>query len=295
MFVVQILLLICLVSASSVGAQTFSGAQVTGVIRDSNGGVTPGATITATNTETSLMRQTLSNENGVYTLPALPIGVYDITAELAGFQTEVQKGIKLQVGDNLRVNFTLEVGRVTDTVTVTGEVPSIQSESAALGTVVNNKIVTEMPLNGRVFYDLVQLVAGAVSPAPNSTLANRGGVNIAGARETSNAYTIDGIDNVSNGTNGPQVKLSIEMLQEFRVLTNSYSPEYGRGSGGNVVMTTRSGSNEYRGTVWEFLRNSALDAKNLFDPPDCDRAAPGQFCAPIAPLKQNEFGYVFGG
>ena len=295
MFVIHILLLICLVSASSAGAQTFSGAQVTGVIRDSNGGVTPGATITATNTETNLMRQTLSNENGVYTLPALPIGVYDITAELAGFQTEVQKGIKLQVGDNLRVNFTLEVGRVTDTVTVTGEVPSIQSESAALGTVVNNKIVTEMPLNGRVFYDLVQLVAGAVSPAPNSTLANRGGVNIAGARETSNAYTIDGIDNVSNGTNGPQVKLSIEMLQEFKVLTNSYSPEYGRGSGGNVVMTTRSGTSEYRGTVWEFLRNSALDAKNLFDPPDCTPATAGQRCGGVPPLHRSQFGYVAGG
>ena len=102
MFVIHIVLLVCLVSTSSAGAQTFTGAQVTGVIRDSNGGVTPGATITATNTETNLMRQTLSNENGVYTLPALPIGVYDITAELAGFQTEVQKGLKLQVGDNLR-------------------------------------------------------------------------------------------------------------------------------------------------------------------------------------------------
>ena len=103
----------------------------------------------------------------------------------------------------------MAVGRVTDTVTVTGEVPTIQAESAALGTVVSNKTVTEMPLNGRVFYDLVQLVAGAVAPAPSSALANRGGVNIAGARETSNAYTIDGIDNVSNGTGGPQVKLSI--------------------------------------------------------------------------------------
>src|SRR5262249_37423877 len=208
-------------------------------------------------------RTTISNENGVYTLPALPIGTYDVSAELPGFQTAIQKGTRLQVGDNLRVNFELVIGQVTDTVTVTGEVPTIQAESAALGTVVNNKIVTEMPLNGRVFYDLVQLVAGAVSPAPGSSLANRGGVNIAGARETSNAYTIDGIDNVSNGTNGPQIKLSIEMLQEFKVLTNSYSPEYGRGSGGNVVMTTRAGTSEYRGTVWEFLRNSALDAKNL--------------------------------
>src|SRR5206468_9391534 len=106
---------------------------------------------------------------------------------------------------------------------------------------------------------------------------------------------IDGIDNGSAGTNGPQVKLSVETLQEFKVLTNSYSPEYGRGSGGQVVMTTRSGTNEYRGTFWEFLRNSKMDAKNLFDPPDCDKAAPGQFCAPIAPLKQNEFGYVVGG
>ena len=182
------------------------------------------------------------------------------------------------------MNFALEVGQVTDTITVTEEAPVIQSETAELGTVINNRTVLEVPLNGREFYALLKLVPGTVSPAPNSGLAHRGGVSVAGARETSNAYTIDGIDNGSAGTNGPQIKIGVETLQEFKLLTNSYSPEYGRGGGGQVVMTTRSGTNEYRGTVWNFLRNDWLDAKNFFD----SRPKP-------PPLRRNQFGFVFGG
>lgn len=277
------------------GAQSFVGAGITGVVRDKSGAVIPGVTVSARNTGTNLARTALTNESGVYALPSLPIGNYEIAAELAGFQKQVRSDVVLQVGDNLRINFDLEVGQLTDTVTVTGEVPAIQSESAALGTVISNKTVLEMPLNGREFYALLTLAPGTVAPAPGSTLANRGGINIAGARDTSNSYTIDGIDNDSAGTNGPQIKISVESLQEFRILTNSYSPEYGRGGGGQIIMSTRSGSNEYRGTVWNFLRNDKLDAKNFFDPPDCDKAAPGVTCRPIPPLKRNQFGFVYGG
>lgn len=277
------------------GAQTFSGAGITGVVRDKSGAVMPGVTVTARNTGTNLVRSALTNESGVYAIPSLPIGAYEISAELAGFQKQVRNDVKLQVGDNLRINFDLEVGQLADTITVTGEVPAIQSESAALGTVISNKTVLEMPLNGREFYALLTLAPGTVAPAPGSTLANRGGINIAGARDTSNSYTIDGIDNGSAGTNGPQIKISVESLQEFRILTNSYSPEYGRGGGGQIIMSTRSGTTEYRGTVWNFLRNEKLDAKNFFDPPDCNKAAPGQACRPIPPLKRNQFGFVYGG
>ena len=202
----------------------------------------------------------------------------------------------LLVDDNLRADFTLGVGQSSESVTVTGDVSSIQTESAALGTAINNRTVLETPLNGRVFYDLIELVPGAVTPAPGNSLANRGGISIAGSREGENSYTIDGVDNGSAGTNGPQVKISVETLQEFKVLTNSYAPEYGRSSGANVVMTTRSGSNEYHATLWEFARNSALfDAKNLFDPPYCSSAAPGQFCSNIPPLHQNQFGALVSG
>jgi hypothetical protein len=276
-------------------AQSFSGAGITGVARDKSGAVMPGVTITARNTGTNLVRTALTNEGGVYAIPSLPIGSYEISAELPGFQKQVRSGVPLQVGDNLRINFELEVGQLTDAVTVTGEVPLIQSESAALGTVISNKTVLEMPLNGREFYALLSLAPGTVAPAPGSTLANRGGINMAGARDTSNSYTIDGIDNGSAGTNGPQIKIGVETLQEFKILTNSYSPEYGRGGGGQVIMSTRSGTNEYRGTVWNFLRNDQLDAKNFFDPPDCDKAAPGVTCRPIPPLRRNQFGFVYGG
>jgi hypothetical protein len=185
----------------------------------------------------------------------------------------------------LRLNFTLQVGQLTDTITITEEAPAIQSESAELGTVIDNKTVLETPLNGREFYALLKLVPGTVAPAPNSTLAHRGGVTVAGARDTSNSYMIDGIDNGSAGTNGPQIKIGVETLQEFKLLTNSYSPEFGRGGGGQIVMTTRSGTNEYRGTVWNFLRNDVLDARNFFDPVGRD----------LPPLRRNQFGFVFGG
>src|SRR5207249_6467962 len=144
--------------------------------------------------------------------------------------SQVRKDIHVQVGDNLRIDFDMEIGQVTDTITVTSEAPAIQSESAALGTVINNKTVLEMPLNGREFYALVTLAAGAVAPAPGSALSFRGGVSVAGARDTSNAYTIDGVENNSAGTDGPQMKIGVEFLQEFKVLTNSYGPEYGRGA-----------------------------------------------------------------
>jgi hypothetical protein len=277
------------------GAQTVSG-QITGVLKDSSGAVLPGVSMTAKNVATGFTRTTLTNESGVYAMPSIPIGNYEVTAELPGFQKQIRSGITLNVDDNLRIDFTLTVGQASESVTVTGEVTAIQTESAAVATAVTNRTVLETPLNGRVFFDLVELVPGAVTPAPNNSLANRGGISIAGSREGENTYTIDGIDNGSSGTNGPQIKLGIETLQEFKVLTNSYSPEYGRSSGGNVVMTTRSGTNEFRGTVWEFVRNaSLLDAKNLFDPPYCDRVSPGTFCTNIPPLHQNQFGAVLGG
>jgi hypothetical protein len=292
---VTMVILACLLAVVNAEAQTVSG-QITGVIKDSSGAVLPGATVTAKNAATGFTRTILTNESGVYVMPSIPIGKYDVTAELAGFQTQIRTAVTLDVDDNMRVDFTLSVGQTSESVTVTGELTAIQTESAAVATAVNNRTVLETPLNGRVFFDLVELVPGVVTPAPNNSLANRGGISIAGSREGENSYTIDGVDNGSSGTNGPQIKLSIETLEEFKVLTNSYSPEYGRSSGGNVVMTTRSGTNELRGTIWEFARNSALfDAKNLFDPPYCGQNAPGQFCANIPPLHQNQFGAVIGG
>ena len=279
--VLVLVTLVCLSLAANAEAQ---GAGITGTVTDATGAVLPGVSVTAENTDTNLGRTTITNESGNYNFPTLTIGNYQLTAELPGFSVALRSEITLQTGDTLRVNLVLEIGQITDTITVTEAAPAIQSESAELGTVIDNKTVLEVPLNGREFYALLKLVPGTVAPAPNSRLAHRGGVSVAGARETSNAYTIDGIDNGSAGTNGPQIKIGVETLQEFKLLTNSYSPEYGRGGGGQVVMTTRSGTNEYRGTIWNFLRNDALDARNFFD----SSAKP-------PPLRRNQFGFVFGG
>ena len=257
-------ILCCLLNAAFAKAQTFSGGQITGVIKDSSGAVLPGVTVTATNTGINLARTMISNESGLYTIPALPIGTYEVSAELPGFQKQVHGNVTLQVGDNLRIDFNLVVGQVTDSVMVTSEVPTIQSETAALGTVINNQMVLELPLNGRDFNALIGMVPGAVSAAAGSSLATRGGVSFAGARDTDNSYTLDGVDNSSAGTNGASMKVSVETLQEFKVLTNSYSPEYGRGGGGQVVMTTRSGTSDiaapsgsFSGTV-PWMRRTCL-------------------------------------
>src|SRR5690242_1926171 len=168
-----VLILTLVFTAVNAGAQTVSG-QITGVIKDSTGAVVPGVTVRAKNTGTGFTRTMPTNESSVYAMPAVPIGSYDISAELPGFQTQIRSGVTLLVDDNLRVDFTLAVGQSSESVTVTGDVTAIQTESAVVSTAINNRTVLETPLNGRVFFDLVELVPGAVTPAPNSSLANRG-------------------------------------------------------------------------------------------------------------------------
>lgn len=265
-------------------AQSFTGTIV-GTARDQSGAVLPGVNITVRNVQTNLTRNALTNETGNYVVPLLPPGIYEAKAELTGFKTEVRSNLELRVDDRLRVDFSLQVGEVTERLVVTEAAPLVQSESATLGNVIDRQKVVELPLNGREFTSLALLAPGTVAPAPGSSLSFRGGFNVAGARETSNTFTIDGVDNNDMSINGPSYQPSVEIIQEFKIQTNSYSAEYGRGGGGQIVVTTKQGTNELHGSAFEFLRNDALDAKNFFD----------SAADKIPAFRRNQYGATVGG
>jgi hypothetical protein len=240
--------------------------------------------ITITNTGTNAQRSTPSDERGGYTVTLLPVGAYRIQAELSGFKTGLAENIMLNVDARLRIDFTLQVGGISEKVVVTGAAPLVQSETSSVGQVMDNQKITELPLNGRQFESLSQLVPGAVSPAPGSSLSARGGFNAGGARETQNDFTLDGINNNDAATNNFALRPIVDAIQEFKVLSNSYSAEFGRGGGAQVTVTTKSGTNSFHGAVWEFLRNDKLDAKDFFNTTGSK-----------TPLRRNQFGGTIGG
>jgi Carboxypeptidase regulatory-like domain/TonB dependent receptor/TonB-dependent Receptor Plug Domain len=259
-------------------------ASITGQVRDQSGGAVPGARVRVINTATNGTRATLTGSDGSYALPLLPIGIDSVTVEASGFKTDQRKGVELQIDQKAEMNFTLQLGEVNDVVNVESEAPLLQTESHSTGTVIENKKIVELPLNSRTFYSLAYLVPGVMPPATNSTLGYRGGFNVAGSSESSNNFTLDGIDNNNDSINGPGFRPSVDSIQEFKVQTGMYSAEYGRSSGGQVVVTTKSGSNALHGTAYEFLRNQVLDARNFFTP------ASGN---PV--FKRNQFGATTGG
>ncbi len=284
----QLTALSLIVSAAAWGQGT---AEITGTVADSSGAAMSGAKVTVTNTATSAKRSATTNESGIYDLPALAPGNYDMTVESAGFRSSERKGMELQVAQVARLDFTMQVGNVSDTIEVSGGAPILESENATLGTVIENKRIIDLPLNGRNPLQLVSLTPGATTNGPASSQGQQrmGGarngfsLNVAGQRTSNNHYQLDGVENTDPNFNTYLFLPSVDALQEFKVETGTYGAEYGRGLS-QINMTTRSGTNEYHGTLFEFLRNSNLDAKNFFDP-----------AGPIAPFKRNQFGGTVGG
>jgi len=278
-----------LLISTGVCAQT--GGEITGTVTDQTGASVVGASITVTNIDTSAARSITSNESGVYDVPALPPGNYSIRVQATGFQNVERKDVVIQVAQVARLDFEMHVGNVSDTIEVTGGAPVLETENATIGTVVENKRIVELPLNGRNPLQLVSLTPGATTNGPASSQGQQrmGGarnafsLNVAGQRTSNNHYELDGVENTDPNFNTYLFLPSIDALQEFKVESGTYSAEYGRGLS-QVNMTTRSGTNEFHGTLFEFLRNSDLDAKNFFDPP-----------GPIAPFKRNQFGATAGG
>ena len=258
---------------------------ITGTVSDPAGGILPNVVVTITNVDTNFERTFTTDERGNYTVALLSAGTYRIEAALAGFKLGVVENVFLSVDDRLQIDFMLQIGEVAERLTVTDVTPLIQSISS-VGVVIDNRKVVELPLNGRQFESLAQLVAGSVSPAPGSTLSLRGGFNSAGARETATTNLLDGVDNNDPAINNFTLRPILDTIQEFKVLANSYSAEFGRGGGAQVIVNTRSGTNEFHLSLWEFLRNDKLDARDFFNKKDS---------GPKPPFRRNQFGATAGG
>jgi hypothetical protein len=273
-----------------------SEARLTGVVMDSSGAIVPSAQISITNVSTETTRDLTTNESGIYNAPGLPAGNYRVKVSAQGFQTEVRTGVTLTTGAEQVLNITLKIGNISQQVVVTDVPPQVQLSTAALSDVVESTSVRELPLNGRSWTDLAALTTGVSviktqPPVSASDRPKRGlgaELSISGGRPQQNSYLLDGINinDYSNGGPGSILggNLGVDAIQEFNVITTNAMVQYGRTSGGVISAITRSGTNEFHGSAYEFLRNSALDAKNYFDN-----------VGAIPPFRQNQFGASAGG
>jgi len=269
-------------------AQT--SATLAGRVNDSTGGVVPGATITARHLERSIERIAVSDADGRYVIAALPVGTYDVRAELSGFKPVVRQGVTLTVNEALVVDFTLVVGGVVEAVNVVGDASPVNTRTGELSYLVDERAIEQLPLNGRNYTDLAFLQPG-VTPYPfrdgGSVVAHGLGMSVNGQDPRANVYLLDGtlLNDMTNGPAGSAAgtALGTETVQEFRVETNAYGAEYGRMSGGQINVITKAGGNTLRGSAYEFHRNDALDAKNYFDTGD------------KPPFTRNQFGVTLGG
>jgi hypothetical protein len=296
------LLAISLVALSVSAFAQSATATLSGAVTDPLGANVAGATVTLQNTGTGIKRTTTTNSEGAFVVPLLPPGNSTLTVEQSGFATITNRDVILNVGDQRSLLIQLRVSSVSATVDVTSDL-SLLNESPSVGTVINRQFVENLPLNGRSFQSLVELTPGVVLTASNVTAAGQFSVN--GQRAGSNYFTVDGVS-ANFGTSvasslyqssggalpaysalgGTNTLASLEAVQEFAILTSTYAPEYGRQPGAQVSVVTRSGGNEFHGTLFNYLRNDVFDANDFF------ANASGQ---PRAALRQNNFGGTFSG
>jgi hypothetical protein len=284
--------------ASHANAQ-IAGATLSGTVTDQSGAVVPQATITIKNVATGVTRSNTTSAAGYYSAPNLLPGIYEIKAEAQGFTSKIQTGVNLTVGEQQVLNFSLQVGQMSTVVEVSTEAPNVDLASSTISAVVSSTTVRELPLNGRSWTDLATLQPGvnSIQTQPDFTAGPDRGkrgfgnqLTIDGARPQQNNYRLDGIstNDYDNAAPGSVLggDLGVDAIQEFSVLTSNYSADYGRTAGGVVNAITRSGTNQIHGSVYEFLRNDALDAANFFE------NAGG---IPKASFRQNQFGVAAGG
>src|SRR5437867_9923230 len=262
-------------------------AQISGTATDQSGAVLPGVEISATQTETGVSRSTLSNETGLYVLPNLPVGPYKLEASLAGFRSIVQSGIVLQVNSNPAINVVLQVGQVSETVEVQANATMVETRSTGIGQVTENARILELPLVGRQAYDLVTL-SGAAVQTGTATTGNRAAYpgtptfSIAGSVNGGNTVTLDGAMHNDVASNTALPLPFPDALQEFKLETSSLPAQYGFHSGAALNAVTKSGSNQFHGDLFEFVRNGDLNARDFF-------------AISRDTLKRNQFGGVVGG
>jgi len=262
-------------------------ATIVGIVSDTSGGVVPGAEVTLTNEGTGLKETTTSDTGGRYNFQRLPVGNYRLDVVMSGFKKESRAGINLTAEQSLTVNFSLQIGQVSETVEVSGVVTGLETVTSTVRTVVTNQLIEDLPLNGRNALQLQTLIPGAVNQSgARVSLSEEDGISVNGARGNDNNVLLDGGHNndVYDGT--PTSTPNPDALQEFSVLSSSFSAEYGRGAGSLVTAVTKSGTNQYHGSVYEYLRNDKLDARSFF-------GHAGLVTKPT--LKRNQFGASLGG
>jgi hypothetical protein len=280
------LTLLLLLAASVVRAQS-TGGRIRGTVVDQSGGAIAGVKVTLINESTHTTREVTSNENGEYVFIEVPVGSYEIDVNQTGFKKYVRKGLPLNLNEAITVDVALVLGAAAETVEVTGAPPVIDTTSTQLGAVVNERSTTQLPLNKRDPFQLLQLQPGVQSQIGNDLFFGSdkaGVVTVNGGRGRSNNYSVNGGDSNDQFANLPAVQPSPDSIEEFRVLSNTFDAEYGRNSGSVINVVTKSGTNNFHGSVYEFFRNDVLNAHGFTLNP-----------TPKAPFKQNQFGGTFGG
>jgi hypothetical protein len=280
---------LCLIlSALPLAAQN---ASLAGTVKDQQGGVIPNAAVTLTSADTGVSQDITADNSGNFEFPTVRPAAYTVKVAQKGFQTYTSTGIVLAVDERRRLDIVLQVGDTSSVVNVESQTATVSTESSTLGSVVENKKIVEIPLNGRFFLDLALLQTGTVVPSTNNRTflaAPSGigisGINASGTREDSTNYVVDGQNLSDMVQNQITFQPNIDMIQEFKVQTNAFSAEYGRNAGIIINGVSKSGTNGVHGTAYEFVRNNHFDAKNFFDPP-----------GKIPPFKRNIFGYSVGG
>jgi hypothetical protein len=280
------LLVLAFLSTTSTPAQDISGS-IHGTVTDESGGTVSGAKVTAVHVETGLVRTATSNPEGAYLLVQLPVGHYRLEAEAKGFKKYVQEGISLDVNQAAKVAIHLAIGSATQQIEVKADAPVIESTATNLGQTVGQREILDLPLNGRQFTQLGLLQTGVVPLTPGlleagGSLREGQAYAVNGQRPESNNFLIDGAANFDTVDGGLVMEPPVDAIAEFRILTHSANAEFGHSSGSTTNVITRSGTNEFHGSLWDFVRNGAMDAKSFF-------------ADSVEPLERNQFGGTFGG
>src|SRR3954471_24050742 len=258
------------------------GGSVSGAVKDPTGGLVPGVSVTATNTVLGTVSSTVTDGQGNYTFPKLPVARYDVLTMIDGFKPQKRTGIQVDADSALQINVALELGEQSETVTVSVNAVRVDTVSTQLGEVVASQTMTSLSLNGRSYTDLLSIqpgviptttiqsnsviMAGVTGPVAPSGGLNAGIVSVSGQRETANGFYVNGGDVQERMNGGTGVVPNLDSIEEFRLLTNNFDPEYGNYNGGIVNVVTKSGSDVLHGNLFEFFRNTNLDARNYFSP-----------------------------
>src|SRR6266436_2345935 len=289
-------LVVAILFGSALAWAAITGS-ISGVVTDSSGAVVIGATVTATETQTGIRSAITSDSKGFYNFSALPIGTYDVEVKADGFKLFQEKGLVVDANSALRVDAKLQVGQTTEKVTVFSDAVHVDVDRTQSGEVIDGQKILAAPLNGSSYTDLLSLQPGVV-PAAYRTQApdtnnrtpsgdqNAGNQSVNGQRESANGFMVNGANVQEGRNNGTGILPNLDSIAEFRIITNNFDAEYGNYSGSQINVATKSGTNGFHGSAFEFLRNTDFDARNFFNPASV--GAKGD-------LKQNQFGGTVGG